>query len=93
MVSSLPPHYERIKSLTVITSKRNVILWHCQGALCHIHPELVREATSPTFKYTLVEHPGCIWFEVKLAATDSCGRTNYASHFVRVASRDAACAA
>ncbi|KAI9016069.1 Sorbosone dehydrogenase-domain-containing protein [Hyaloraphidium curvatum] len=67
-----------------------VNLWHCQGALCHAHPAIAT-GYGRDFSYTLIEHEDCVFFEIRLGATDICGRSNFASHFIRVASAEKYC--
>lgn len=67
-----------------------VNLWHCQGSLCHIHPDIAH-GIGGNFTFTLVEHPNCIFFEVKLSAGDVCGRVGTDSFFVRSRTNDAEC--
>ena len=50
-------------------------LRHCQGRLCHSHPNVLSVSQSIAASFLLPEHEGCVWYEVEVTAADTCGRT------------------
>jgi len=70
-----------------------VNLAHCVGKMCHRHGQMFSAEGSNAVSWQVLPHEtDCVYWQVELVVTDSCGRTNFATREVRVAgSQDRAC--
>lgn len=64
---------------------------HCQGDLCHTHPGQLYSRGSRNATFTLPPHDDCMWYQIQVTASDSCGRKNWALASVRVESKERDC--
>ncbi len=66
-------------------------LIHCQGSLCHAHPEIfyadgVREVTVQ-----MPDHADCIFVQVELEVVDHCGHSATGSYVLRLGAAEKYC--
>jgi hypothetical protein len=58
-----------------------VIVHHCPGGVCHLHPFM--SVAGPSGSFTVPDHGDDSYFELALTATDSSGKTGLASVSIR----------
>lgn len=66
-------------------------LIHCQGPVCHTHPQMAVASNRRGFTFKTFWHADCVSFEVRLKVKDDCGYESWESYVLRIGSAEPLC--